>query len=115
MSDYKETPLSGTAWQRCFQIVIENPRNGAPVVRFDEESVLAVAGGNEIRQPVGTLTIPFDPAKPMPLRNPGTGELIPSSEATYGEAYVLLYSAYMAAALERDTPPTTQPIFLEGI
>lgn len=112
MSDYKESMLAGRAWQRCHQIVIENPRNGAPAVRFDEEEVLSVTGEQEMRRSVGTIALPFDPAKTFQLRNPMTGEPIPGAESTYGDAYVLLYSAYIAAALERDeamNPTQEQP------
>ena len=110
MSDYKETTVSGSSWQRCHQIVIDNPRGGVPTVRFDEEEVLALAD-QEIKRPMGQLALPFDPARTFVLRNPVTGEVIPDAASTYGDVYVLLYSAYMAAALERDTPPEpTQPI-----
>lgn len=110
MSDYRESAVTGTAWQRCCQIVIENQRTAVPTVRFDEESVLALADGSEIRRPVGALALPFDPAKPIPLRDPTTGELT-GDTSSYGAAYVLLYSAYLAAALERDTPAEIiQPI-----
>lgn len=108
MSDYKETTLSGSSWQRCHQIVIDNPRGGVPTVRFDEEETLAI-NGDEIKRPMGQLALAFDPARSFDLRNPITGELIPGAASTYGDVYVLLYSAYMAAALERDTPPV-QPI-----
>lgn len=102
MSNYKESAVTGTAWQRCHQIVIDNPLGNTPVVRFDEEEVLTTSTGQTVRRPVPGISLPFDPAKPFPLRNPVTGELIPGAASTYGDAYVLLYSAYMAAAEERD-------------
>jgi hypothetical protein len=103
-TDYKEATVTGQSWQRCNQIVIENPRHATPVVRFDEERVLVLQTGSEVRTPVGTLTLPFDADKTIPLRNPATGELT-GNTTTYGEAYALLYSAYLAAATERDGPP----------
>lgn len=112
MPDYNESTVSGHIWQRCHQVVIDNPRNGVPSVRFDEERVLALNGGAEVLQPAGTLAVPFDPATVIPLRDPATGELT-GETTTYGDAYALLYSAYMAAALERDAaaqPATTEPI-----
>ena len=115
MPDYNESTVTGHTWQRCHQVVIENPRHGARGVRFDEERVLALDGGAELRQPAGTLAVPFDPDAVIPLRDPDTGELT-GATTTYGDAYALLYSAYLAAALARDaaahpaTPePTTQP------
>lgn len=108
--NYDESTVSGQTWQRCHQIVIENPRTGDQVVRFDEERVLLLDGGAEVRTPVGALAVVFDPAREIPLRNPMTGELTGES-TTYGAAYVLLYSAYLAAALERDaaSAPAPQP------
>ena len=110
MSDYRETAVTGTAWQRCCQIVIDNPRQGVPTVRFDEESVLALADGTEMRRPMGALAVPFDPAKEIAMCNPATGALT-GMTMNYAEVYAVLYSAYLAAALERDTPavqPTTE-------
>jgi len=101
MSDYKESTVAGTAWQRCCQIVIDNPRGAVPSVRFEEEEVLALADGREIKRSLGALALPFDPAQEIPLRDPATGELT-GDLTTYGAAYALLYSAYMAAAEARD-------------
>ncbi len=103
-TDYLEATVTGQSWQRCNQIVIENPHKRVPVVRFDEERVLALKTGADVRTPAGTLALTFDPAKTIPLRDPQTGELTGES-ATYQAAYVLLYSAYLAAATERDGPP----------
>lgn len=106
MPDYKETNLAGKAWNRCHEIVIENVRGTPPSVRFVEERVLELEGDQEIRQNLGPLTVSFDPAREIPLLDPATGE--PTGEtATYGQAYALLYSAYIAAALARDAanPP----------
>lgn len=110
-TDYQETTVTGQAWQRCCQVVIENPLGGTPAVRFDEERVLAI-DARHLRTPVGTLALAFDPAKTIPLRDPVTGELT-GDTTTYGAAYVLLYSAYLAAATERDaaanpSTPTTE-------
>lgn len=107
MPDYKETTLSGNSWQRCPQIVIDNPRGGVPSVRFDEEVVLAV-NGEEIRRPAAGVVVAFDPAKSFPLLDPTTG-LPTGATATYADAYALLYSAYLAAALERDAALTPTP------
>lgn len=109
MSDYKESTVGGITWQRCCQIVIDNTRGVVPSIRFDEEEVLALADGREIKRSLGTLAMPFDPAQEIPLRNPVTGDLT-GDVATYGMAYALLYSAYMAAAEARDAalaPPAT--------
>ena len=109
MPNYKETERAATAWQRCCKIVIDNPLAQQPSVRFEEESVLDAGVGPAIKRPLEGISLPFDPAKAFPLRNPNTGEPIPGAASTYGDAYVLLYSAYMAAAVERDTPPIVNP------
>jgi len=101
MPDYKETSVAGHSWQRCHQVVIENSRLNPPTVRFDEESVVVLEGGVEVRSPRGTLTVDFDPARTIALRDPLTGELT-GETTTYAEAYAVLYSAYLDAALERD-------------
>lgn len=101
MPDYRETSLTGTAWQRCHAIVIFNPRSGSPSVRLEEERVIALADGSELRSPAGAVVVPFDPARQIPLRDPATGELTGES-TTFGAAYAILYSAYLAEALARD-------------
>lgn len=109
MPNYKEAERTATSWQRCCKIVIDNPLAQQPSVRFEEESVLDAGVGPAIKRPLEGISLPFDPAKTFPLRNPNTGELIPGAASTYGDAYMLLYSAYMAAAVERDTPPIVNP------
>jgi hypothetical protein len=101
MPDYQESSVTGQAWQRCHQVVIENPRHGSKVVRFDEERVLALDGNAEVRTPAGTLAVPFEPGTLIPLRDPATGELTGDS-ISYGKAYAVIYSAYLAAAQDRD-------------
>ena len=101
MPDYNESQISGHAWQRCHQIVIENRRNTAPSVRFDEERIVVLDGGREISTPAGSVVAAFDPDRPIPLRDPMTGELT-GAMATHRDAYTLLNSAYLDAALARD-------------
>lgn len=108
MPDYKESAVTGTAWQRCHQIVIDNRRGVTPTVRFDEEQVVALSGGRELRTEQGTLAIPFDPAKVIALMDPVTG-MATGQSTTYGAAYALLYSAYLAAALARDAAAPAEP------
>jgi hypothetical protein len=104
---YKESQVTGQAWQRCNQIVIDNRRSSVPSVRFDEETVIALPG-QEVRTPAGQIVLALDPAREIALRNPETGE--PTGEVTtYGAAYALLYSAYLDAALERDAAAAPAP------
>ena len=102
MANYKETTIMGESWQRCCQIVIENPPGQPPLVRFDEERILSLsAGGAEVRTPAGTLCVPFDPAREFALLDPVTGEPA-GGTATYADVYGLLFSAYLDAARVRD-------------
>ena len=110
MSDYKESTIAGTVWQRCHEIVVSNTRGAVPRIQFFEERVIALEGAGEIRQTLGPLEVAFDPALVVQILDPTTGQPTGAS-ATYGEAYVLLYSAYLAAALARDAlipPPVTE-------
>lgn len=113
MSDYKESTIAGTAWQRCHEIVVSNTRGAAPRVQFFEERVIALEGGGEIRQALGAMEVGFDPARVIVLHDPATG--LPTGEvSTYGAAHALLYSAYLSAAAERDADlPTETPT--EGV
>lgn len=107
MSTYVESTVSGQVWTRCHQIAIDNRRGSTPSVRFEEERVALLDDGDEMRKPAVGITLDFDPARPIPLRDPITGELTGES-TTYGAVYAILYSAYIAAATERDerlSPP----------
>ena len=55
----------------------------------------------EVRTPAGALTVEFDPAREIALRDPQTGKPT-GAVMTYAEVYAVLYSAYLDAALERD-------------
>lgn len=101
MSDYKESTIAGTIWQRCHEIVVSNTRGAVPRIQFFEERVIALDGSGEIRQALGPLEVAFDPALVIKIMDPRTG-LPTGAEATYGDAFALLYSAYFAAALARD-------------
>lgn len=102
MSTYVESTVSGQVWTRCNQIAIDNRRGQVPTVRFEEERVVTLDSGDEMRKPAAGITLEFDPARQIPLRDPRTGELTGQS-TSYGEVYAILYSAYIAAAQERDT------------
>jgi len=110
MPNYKEQTITGESWQRCQQVVVENHRGAAPSVRFDEERVVALAGGEESRKPLGSLVMSYDPNAAIELRDPETGDLT-GQTVTQGEVYQILYSAYMNAALARDAAaqPTEDP------
>lgn len=112
MSTYIESTVTGQVWTRCNQIAIDNRRGSTPTVRFEEERVAVLDDGDEMRKPAAGMTIDFDPARQIPLLDPTTGQPTGNS-TTYGAVYAILYSAYIAAAQERDarhnpTPPAEQ-------
>lgn len=105
---YSEASVSGVTWRRCHQVVLENPRQGQRVIRFDEEDLLQLDGGREIRTDAGTLPLAFDPAATFELIDPVTGEPL-GQTASHAQAYTLIYSAYRAAAAARDAQQQPTP------
>ena len=103
MTDYKESLVTGqqSQHQRCYQIIVSNPYDSAPTVRFDEELLVTLPDGTKLNRHIGGMTVPFDPAKSVAIRNPLTWELTGQS-MTMGEINAVLASAYWQAALERD-------------
>ena len=97
---YQESSVTGESFVRARQIVIEHPHGGTPSVTFVEQRV-TVLGDEVIETPLGRIVFSFDENGTIPLRNPETNELTGQS-VSHPEAYALLYSAYIQAALGRD-------------
>jgi hypothetical protein len=70
--------------------------------------VAVLDDGDEMRKPAAGITLDFDPARVIPLLNPSTGQPT-GDETTYGAVYAILYSAYIAAAQERDARNNPPP------
>ena len=100
MADYNQQSVSGTSWQRAYQILILNPLGQVPTVRYDEEQVINL-NDEQIKQPVNTLGYTIDPLGVITLRDPQTlqltGQTIPV--ATVHQA---LFSDYINRAMARD-------------
>jgi hypothetical protein len=112
MADYKEQTVSGTSWQRAWQITIANTLGGPPSVCYNEESVINLNDG-QIRQMLGSINYTVDPEGIIELRDPETleltGETIPVATV-----HVALLSDYINRALQRDSavnlnPPVVEP------
>jgi hypothetical protein len=112
MADYKEQTVSGTSWQRAWQITIANTLGGPPSVCYNEESVINLTDG-QIRQMLGSINYVVDPLGIIELRDPETleltGETIPVATV-----HVALLSDYINRAQARDsatvlTPPVVEP------
>lgn len=101
MANYQETTVSGSEYTRCNIITIINPYGKNPAVQFNEERATVLADDRVIFEPRGNISLAFDPSKVIQLIDPNTG-LPTGVEATYGDVYIMLYSAYVDAALARD-------------
>jgi hypothetical protein len=102
MSDYKENEVAGRSWQRCNQVLISNPLEGAPMVRLSEESVISI-DGHRFSNSLPGIQFEFDPSITIQLVNPATGAKIAGKTVTGADVYVSLYSLYIQKALERDS------------
>jgi hypothetical protein len=111
MADYKETDVSGVAWQRAYQILILNPLDQPATVRYDEEQVINL-NNEQIKQFVGNLGYTVDPLGIIELRDPETleltGETIPVALV-----HQALFSDYLNRAEIRDNPPVVEPEITE--
>lgn len=100
-TDYKASTISGTSWQRTYQIVILNPAIGTPSVIYNEETAIAI-GDKIITTPCGNLAVSCaDMTEEIPLLNPETGEET-GETMTIGQLYQAIYSHYITKAMERD-------------
>lgn len=103
MSNYKETEVVGSTWQRTNQIVIVNPVNSTPTVIYNEEQAINL-GDRTITNSVGNLSVPCtDMEEVITLLNTETGEATEET-ITVGKLYQAIYSHYIKHALIRDTP-----------
>ena len=101
MPDYNETQISGTSWQRCNQVLITNPRHGAPTISLSEETIF-LAGQKELSESLPGIRFTFDPNIIIQMRNPETGEEIAGVTMTGAEVYAVMFSLYIQKAIERD-------------
>jgi len=100
MANYQETQVTGTKWQRCNQVLINNPYNTTPAVAFKEETVVVLDSGVFIQSQSG-LACDFDPQGVINLRDPATGALT-GQTMSQQDVYVALYSMYLQLAEQRD-------------
>ncbi|WP_289100942.1 hypothetical protein [uncultured Marinobacter sp.] len=109
--DYKYTAVTGESWVRTKRIVIDNGLNELPVLKFVEERIVNIAGGEQYSRDIGTLEIPATESwmdHEIPILDPVTVEPTGGS-ITFGEAYNIVKSAYLHFANLRDNPPEAAP------
>lgn len=99
-ANYRETTTLGTTWTRCTRVVVNNDLDEPPYVLFFEQQVFNL-GGQQMLKDSGALRQAFDPDAVIPIINPQTGEAT-GATVTQAEAYAVLYSAYLQAAMARD-------------
>ena len=110
--NYQYSTVTGESWLRAKRIVIDNPLNGVPAVKFVEERVVNIAGGEQYFRDQGVLELTATEANmgnEIPLLDPETGEST-GQVVTYSEAYTMLLSAYIHFADLRDNPPEPEPV-----
>lgn len=100
MADYKETTVSGTAWQRAQMIIISNHLGQVPSVTYQEEEIVALDTGN-IQRPLGSLGYQIDPLGEIELVD--TETLLPTGETIpVALVHQALFSDYVNRAKARD-------------
>lgn len=100
MANYQETTDLASAWKRCNRVIVDNPLDATPSVRFYEENVVSMPIA-KVRADAGTVTAQFNPDEQIMLRDPQTGELT-GAYVTQAHLYQAIYSLYMQLALRRD-------------
>lgn len=63
MADYKQSTVTGTAWQRSWRVNIENPVTGDKVATFHEHQAMDTGDGIITKQ-LGSVSVVFDPGNP---------------------------------------------------
>jgi len=100
MPNYKESDVSGTAWQRCHTVTIQNQLDTTKKVEFQEEQVISI-GGKIYHEWVKGCSKDYDASASFPILNPQTNAET-GQTMTHEELYVALYSLYMLTAADRD-------------
>lgn len=106
MPNYKETTGAGTAYQRCYEIVVANPhpnKPGAvasPRALFREE-IVGTFDGQTLFREADFCIAEFNPASIIEIYDPNTGDKT-DQVATHAQLYTMLYSLYRQTAAARD-------------
>jgi len=103
-SEYKATTVEGQKYNRAHTIIFFNPLDGMPSGEFQREDVIVI-DGKKIKVPDKKVPIVFNPAKPIDIINPETGELT-GSTVTMAELFAILYSLFVqeATVFDEDNP-----------
>ena len=108
MGLYDQNVVSGqeTKWQRCRQMVSENPLNGLPSTTYIEEIGISLPDGSTETLPIPNLqplTVPLNPNDQIPLYDFSTGVPVATGQTMSSMALgFALYSSYLYYAAQRD-------------
>lgn len=102
MANYKESSLSGSEHTRCCEVHIINPFQETPMITFVEQKVTILSDGKILTEKGDSITVPFDPSKVIKEFDVINGQQLEAT-VSYFDLYKDICSAYMAAAIERDT------------
>jgi hypothetical protein len=94
-----ETTVTGTQWNRCNAIHIQNTYGQKPQVTMQEEQITLI-GDQQFQRSTGGFSIEFDPSSVIPLLNPADGTSL-GQTMTQGQIHVALWSLYMAEVAKR--------------
>ena len=100
---YKQTELSGTAYNRAHLVVCENPMGGNPSVSFHEQRVVLSDSNETVVQNIGVFRAEMNMANLdteftlVDANGDPTGATM-----TYAQVYGVLQSLYMHLAQQRD-------------
>lgn len=100
MANYNQTDITGTEYQRCFSVVINNALNQTPEIIFKEEKVFNLSSGR-MSIGCGYCAKTYDENASFPILDLDTD--MPIGETiTDKKLYQILYSLYIKTANERD-------------
>jgi hypothetical protein len=103
MANYKETSVTGSYYQRAYQVVINNPLGGVPNITFFEEEVMTLADGRQLKNNVAGCLANFQHGATFPLINPLDDTSL-GAMGSHDQVQVLLYSLYKALRAQADAP-----------
>lgn len=104
--NYRESPVSGTEWTRCYEVKCQNPYNETRLIEFKEETMIGLSDRVISTRTGQSCALTLDDASALnefDVINPETGDVIGTS--TFMQAYVMLHSLYLHAAQARDNVP----------
>lgn len=100
-TNYKETTIAGTSWQRACRAVIEHPLDNTSSVMYVEEKAINL-GDSLITQLCSNVGESFERGKLFPKYNPLTAEIIAGEFFSHDDYYQIVFSHYMHLATQRD-------------